>query len=144
AGDPSSYSDNVLSDVYSGTFSYSGGRLSTSGTRVIFQRKFSDNLTGTVDYSTGGVAALKAPVNTWQDVSRALTTDRQHSLGAKFRSEEHTSELQSLAYLVCRLLLEKKKKIRNNTTFYIKIITKLIIFHYTVKPTNNRKEQQSN
>src|SRR2546425_6193590 len=31
------------------------------------------------------------------------------------RSEEHTSELQSLAYLVCRLLLEKKKKkIKNN------------------------------
>src|SRR2546425_2944924 len=29
---------------------------------------------------------------------------------AKTRSEEHTSELQSLAYLVCRLLLEKKKK----------------------------------
>src|SRR2546425_2263499 len=28
------------------------------------------------------------------------------------RSEEHTSELQSLAYLVCRLLLEKKKKWR--------------------------------
>src|SRR2546423_6142539 len=27
-----------------------------------------------------------------------------------FRSEEHTSELQSLAYLVCRLLLEKKHK----------------------------------
>src|SRR2546425_9263272 len=29
------------------------------------------------------------------------------------RSEEHTSELQSLAYLVCRLLLEKKKKKRH-------------------------------
>src|SRR5687767_15711100 len=29
------------------------------------------------------------------------------------RSEEHTSELQSLAYLVCRLLLEKKKKKSN-------------------------------
>src|SRR2546425_6960200 len=28
------------------------------------------------------------------------------------RSEEHTSELQSLAYLVCRLLLEKKKRKR--------------------------------
>src|SRR2546425_5273278 len=28
----------------------------------------------------------------------------------EMRSEEHTSELQSLAYLVCRLLLEKKKK----------------------------------
>src|SRR2546423_11284061 len=30
--------------------------------------------------------------------------------GESSRSEEHTSELQSLAYLVCRLLLEKKKK----------------------------------
>src|SRR3989441_3017691 len=34
----------------------------------------------------------------------------------KGRSEEHTSELQSLAYLVCRLLLEKKKKNINYTT----------------------------
>src|SRR2546425_8655255 len=32
------------------------------------------------------------------------------------RSEEHTSELQSLAYLVCRLLLEKKKKQNQNVT----------------------------
>src|SRR5258707_214869 len=31
-------------------------------------------------------------------------------LGIKARSEEHTSELQSRQYLVCRLLLEKKKK----------------------------------
>src|SRR2546425_9141444 len=31
------------------------------------------------------------------------------------RSEEHTSELQSLAYLVCRLLLEKKNRISNNS-----------------------------
>src|SRR2546423_11393617 len=30
------------------------------------------------------------------------------------RSEEHTSELQSLAYLVCRLLLEKKKNYRQH------------------------------
>src|SRR3712207_8948279 len=33
------------------------------------------------------------------------------------RSEEHTSELQSRQYLVCRLLLEKKKK--QNSTLYI-------------------------
>src|ERR1041384_8650022 len=37
--------------------------------------------------------------------------------GGRFagRSEEHTSELQSLAYLVCRLLLEKKKYTRHHT-----------------------------
>src|SRR5438093_7885686 len=33
-------------------------------------------------------------------------------LGASVRSEEHTSELQSLTNLVCRLLLEKKKKVQ--------------------------------
>src|SRR5687767_15307069 len=33
------------------------------------------------------------------------------------RSEEHTSELQSLAYLVCRLLLEKKKKKKTINTY---------------------------
>src|SRR6266404_6414259 len=47
------------------------------------------------------------------------------------RSEEHTSELQSLAYLVCRLLLEKKKKknnkniIQNNKITTIKNQTKI-------------------
>src|SRR5687767_11523483 len=39
------------------------------------------------------------------ETSKAL----QLSLLKSLRSEEHTSELQSLAYLVCRLLLEKKK-----------------------------------
>src|SRR3712207_7385576 len=34
------------------------------------------------------------------------------------RSEEHTSELQSRQYLVCRLLLEKKKKILIITSLY--------------------------
>src|SRR3989442_11334111 len=33
-------------------------------------------------------------------------------LGARVRSEEHTSELQSRPHLVCRLLLEKKKQTR--------------------------------
>src|SRR5687767_15311318 len=40
--------------------------------------------------------------------ARPLRCPRAPGRGA--RSEEHTSELQSLAYLVCRLLLEKKKR----------------------------------
>ena len=43
-----------------------------------------------------------------------------------FRSEEHTSELQSRQYLVCRLLLEKKKKnhkCNNNTNIHDPITT---------------------
>src|SRR5687767_15266153 len=42
----------------------------------------------------------------------------------KVRSEEHTSELQSLAYLVCRLLLEKKKKEKKRDRNTGKIISK--------------------
>src|SRR2546425_8980789 len=38
------------------------------------------------------------------------------AVGSIGRSEEHTSELQSLAYLVCRLLLEKKKTLRSPPT----------------------------
>src|SRR2546423_10173017 len=43
-----------------------------------------------------------------EEVERRVIGVRPHTYYAT-RSEEHTSELQSLAYLVCRLLLEKKK-----------------------------------
>src|SRR5205823_13199500 len=44
-----------------------------------------------------------------EDLARVAAV--REALGPKGkRSEEHTSELQSLAYLVCRLLLEKKKQ----------------------------------
>src|SRR2546425_8518924 len=42
---------------------------------------------------------------------RGVSHADQSRAALRVRSEEHTSELQSLAYLVCRLLLEKKKKI---------------------------------
>src|SRR3712207_7311909 len=43
------------------------------------------------------------------------------TLPPRVRSEEHTSELQSRQYLVCRLLLEKKKKIFDHGLFKINI-----------------------
>src|SRR2546425_11424781 len=48
---------------------------------------------------------------------RGLCHGQPASVG-QARSEEHTSELQSLAYLVCRLLLEKKKNKSENTQDY--------------------------
>src|SRR2546427_9399059 len=58
----------------------------------------------------------------WRSTSgsmrNALLIERSDSSSAGFRSEEHTSELQSQSNLVCRLLLEKKKKTkkRQNTS----------------------------
>src|SRR2546427_8634574 len=47
-----------------------------------------------------------------QQPGSRLQLQALHKGGSKWRSEEHTSELQSQSNLVCRLLLEKKKKIR--------------------------------
>src|SRR2546422_3477419 len=49
----------------------------------------------------------------WNERDESACQRRPESLGARRlvgRSEEHTSELQSRLHLVCRLLLEKKKK----------------------------------
>src|SRR2546425_8880234 len=55
------------------------------------------------------------PPETWRIASWLYITPFDEPERAQLtRSEEHTSELQSLAYLVCRLLLEKKK--RTSTT----------------------------
>src|SRR5258707_8661242 len=46
----------------------------------------------------------------WPAQNRTSSSGRSTSPAVLARSEEHTSELQSRQYLVCRLLLEKKKK----------------------------------
>src|SRR2546427_7123480 len=56
------------------------------------------------------------------------------------RSEEHTSELQSQSNLVCRLLLEKKKKTRQVQLHYNTVIRELIAMN-TIKL--NRKEKHN-
>src|SRR5205823_12922682 len=66
-------------------------------------------ITGGKSYYPAGwypllLGAGAVPASDW--LGRANRTVRR-----TVRSEEHTSELQSLAYLVCRLLLEKKNKI---------------------------------
>src|SRR3712207_8312867 len=56
--------------------------------------------------SIGANTAERGPTHTRASPLRS----RRHSSYRSPRSEEHTSELQSRQYLVCRLLLEKKKK----------------------------------
>src|SRR2546425_9396926 len=67
-----------------------------------------------VDFSSGTLLMTEAGTKRRAalHLARGEVALREHD-----RSEEHTSELQSLAYLVCRLLLEKKKKKNLYTTF---------------------------
>jgi len=84
AGDPTSYSDDVLPDVYSGTFSYGyAPGVSSAGARVVVQRKISDDLTATLDYSTGQAISAADSTPAWQSLAQSLGVARQHSVGAK-------------------------------------------------------------
>src|SRR5262245_63901165 len=56
------------------------------------------------------LAASTSSRSTWSSSARAAPWTRPRRGRPSRRSEEHTSELQSLRHLVCRLLLEKKKK----------------------------------
>src|SRR3712207_9376548 len=56
----------------------------------------------------------------WIKIRSSKISEFKCGEGGKFpRSEEHTSELQSRQYLVCRLLLEKKKTITSITSFFL-------------------------
>src|SRR2546423_6216353 len=74
--------------------------------------------TGWVKLEAGGKTLLDERVKTdieefWDHYqNQTLPKVWQNVMSQVHRSEEHTSELQSLAYLVCRLLLEKKKSTR--------------------------------
>src|SRR2546422_2533227 len=54
--------------------------------------------------------AVRAGDRRPQSESAATPIEVLHKQGCQWRSEEHTSELQSRLHLVCRLLLEKKKR----------------------------------
>src|SRR3712207_8736737 len=56
-----------------------------------------------------------------QKVHKLIHKFSANSFGSKNRSEEHTSELQSRQYLVCRLLLEKKKRYPTYTRLSMKV-----------------------
>src|SRR3712207_8031472 len=58
-----------------------------------------------------------------EPVASVLRLRHDSAAARELRSEEHTSELQSRQYLVCRLLLEKKKTIQHDTPLVVHPIT---------------------
>src|SRR3712207_7134130 len=85
-------------------FPYTTLFRSTIASAVEEQTATTSEMSRSVQEAAGGTGQIAANISA---VSSAADSTTQ-ALG-QTRSEEHTSELQSRQYLVCRLLLEKKK-----------------------------------
>src|SRR5256885_8490748 len=71
-----------------------------------------------------------SPLSALPTITSHLTTAGSFGTGCP-RSEEHTSELQSPCNLVCRLLLEKKKKMHNRLMHFSSYY-KVTSFYFTI------------
>lgn len=94
AGNVTAAGGFLLPDVASGTFTYTGGTLDTSGMRLVVQRKISSDLTATVDYAFGGVLDLDHAGVPLGNAQQWITTQRRQAIAAQFRGTIHRSHTQ--------------------------------------------------
>jgi hypothetical protein len=86
-GDLNGPFSQLLPDLYSETFTYNAGQLSTDGVRVVVQQKFSPELTATVNYSWGGVLDMATNNVALSQVRSAIHQGWRHSLGIKLAGD---------------------------------------------------------
>lgn len=97
----------VLPDVYSGTFTYTGDTLDTSGVRVVLERSLCSDLSATLDYASGGVLDLTKPDVELQSAQQWISTERRHAVAAKLSgtvSRTHTHWIASYRWVNGRAL----------------------------------------
>ncbi|MGH9603293.1 MAG: hypothetical protein ACRD24_12995, partial [Terriglobales bacterium] len=82
-GDVSASGGNLLPDVYSGTFAYTGAGLETNGLRAVVERRFTERVLGTVTYAYGGVLDLQDEDIPWEQVREMMRTARRHAVTGK-------------------------------------------------------------
>ena len=83
AGEVTGVGGFLVPDISSGTFSYAGPNLETSGVRVVLQHKFASDLSATLDYAYGGALDLTRPDVPLQQAQQWIATQRRHALAAK-------------------------------------------------------------
>ena len=83
AGNVTAASGDLLPDVYSGTFTYTGDTLSTHGLRLVVERKVCSDLTATLDFADGGVLDLSRPDVPIQNAGKWIATQRREALAGK-------------------------------------------------------------
>lgn len=74
---------NVLTDPYSGTFTYQGGNLDTRGMRLVLERQLISDISATMDYSFGGALDLERDNVSLAEVRDATAVRYRHAITAK-------------------------------------------------------------
>src|SRR2546422_7801934 len=94
-----------------------------------YELLFRDSEINRASFSDGDQATAEVILNTFMDIGLQEVVGQDLAF-INFRSEEHTSELQSRLHLVCRLLLEKKKNNKYNTNSHQALIEELNFFDH--------------
>jgi hypothetical protein len=79
-GDVSGSTELLLPDFYSGTFSYTGPNLDTSGMRLVVQRRFASTFDAAFSYSYGGVLSSETVEPYLSELRAGLRNKREHGL----------------------------------------------------------------
>jgi hypothetical protein len=96
-GDVGWATEDILPDVYSGTFSFNGGALDAQGVRLVFQRRLSGAVTATLDYAYGGVLELEQPNVDWNVVRSSLQHGWRHSAALRLNGGVPRSKTRWIA-----------------------------------------------
>jgi hypothetical protein len=88
---------DLLPDLYSGTFTYTGNTLSAPGLRLVLERKLYSDLTATLDVAYGGVLDLARPDVAVQDAGQWITTQRRDAVAAKLSGTVHCTHTRWIA-----------------------------------------------
>jgi Carboxypeptidase regulatory-like domain len=101
-GEITSDAGYFLPDVYSGTFSFTGGQLQAQGLRVEYERKLGESLMATFDYAYGGVLEMDQPGIDWSLVHENLQQAWRHSAALKLNGKlnhSHTTWMASYRWI---------------------------------------------
>jgi Carboxypeptidase regulatory-like domain len=87
----------LLPDVYSSTFTYTGDTLDARGLRLVLERKLNSDLTATLDFAYGGVLDLSKPDVAIQSASQWITNERREAVAAKLKGTVNCTHTRWIA-----------------------------------------------
>lgn len=96
-GDVTAAGGDLLPDVYSGTFTYTGDTLDSRGLRLVLERKLDSDLTATLDFAYGGVLDLSKPDVAIQNASQWITNQRREAVAAKLSGRVNCTHTRWIA-----------------------------------------------